>query len=162
MGTAMRTHPIPDTSTLTIIRQLWITAPGVYDGLDISGYMSSSKRRTSRYAALCAVANRHPGRQRCHLHRPRHLVEDVAIMSPMTGSTASTSISRERSDGKHLRHRGRRDDLRQRRHHRDSYLHDFATLPTTTQADGKTHNDGVQIRRIGHRHSPQQHSRRVE
>ena len=37
----------------------------------------------------------------------------------------------------------------------DSYLHDFATLPTTTQADSKTHNDGVQIQsRIGHRHSP--------
>ena len=39
----------------------------------------------------------------------------------------------------------------------DSYLHDFATLPTTTQADGKPTTTACRSKPDRHRHSPQQH-----
>ena len=144
-----------NTGYLTLTKHLGnltITSPGVYDGLDISGYVVVKAPNVT--LRRCIVRGGPPVTQGGNAvisivqGAAGFLIEDVTI-SPAYPSDRLNGINVNQPgtirrcnisgtvDGVMIYGNGVTIE--------DSYLHDFATLPTTTQADGKTHNDGVQI-----------------
>jgi hypothetical protein len=131
---------------------LTITSPGIYDGLDISGYVVVKAPNVT--LRRCIVRGGPPVTQGGNAvisivqGAAGFLVEDVTITPAypndrlnginvnQPGTIRRCNISGT-VDGVMIYGNGVTIE--------DSYLHDFATLPTTTQRDGKTHNDAIQI-----------------
>ena len=131
---------------------LTITSPGVYDGLDISGYVVIKAPDVT--LRRCIVRGGPPvtqgGNAVISIVRGAagFLVEDVTITPAYPNDRLNGINVNQPGTIRRCNISGTVDGVMVYGNGvtiEDSYLHDFATLPTTTQADGKTHNDGVQI-----------------
>lgn len=132
---------------------LTVTTPGaVIDGLDIAGYLTIKAAGVT--VRRCIVRGGPPATQGGNAvvsivsGGAGFLIEDVSIIP---------AYPNDRLNGINVNQPGmiRRADISGTVDGvmvygngltiEDSYLHDFATLPTTTQRDGVTHNDAIQI-----------------